>query len=149
MSLAPAGAPSDLRGADPYEAVGLPSGLVLNAETGRIGGTPSAAGEDVTAVVTSTDAAGNTGTVTIDFPAVAKGTQTIAGFGYGASAVATSGPAPALNAGTAVTVPVGTPGALGYATDAPAVVCSVDGTSGALTLGGKAGTRYVGTANSF
>ena len=74
------------------DAVQPPTGLPLGAEhrrrhRGAISGTPDTAGAAATATVTVRDGAGNAATVDIAFPAVAKGEQTLSGFGYSASSV--------------------------------------------------------------
>ena len=71
-----------------YSAAGLPSGLVINASTGAISGTPDTADEnDASATVTVTDTAGNPADVSITFPAVDKGDQTLTGFAYSSNSV--------------------------------------------------------------
>ena len=68
-----------------YSATGLPSGLVINAMTGAISGTPNSANAGTQqATVTVSDSANNTATTSITFPTVAKGGQTLTGFQYGA-----------------------------------------------------------------
>ena len=115
-------------GIDEYGATGLPSGLTLNTNTGAIGGTPDAAdASTASATVTVSDAAGNTATATIAFPAVDKGDQVLSGFEYSASSVTFGSTAPT------VTAPTGVLTTLGY-TATPASVCAVDPSSGALTL---------------
>ena len=123
-------------GIDGYGATGLPSGLVLDANSGAIGGTPDAADANTaTATVTASDAAGNTASVEISFPAVDKGDQVLSGFQYSASSVTYGSAAPT------VTAPTGVLTTLGY-TATPASVCSVDSSTGALTLAG-AGTCVI------
>ena len=79
-SMSPSGGGA---GIDEYSATDLPSGLTLNTGTGVIGGTPEAADvATATATVTVRDAAGNTATATIIFPAVDKGDQALTGFRY-------------------------------------------------------------------
>ena len=66
--------PSGGIGIDQYSATGLPSGLSIDGTSGVISGTPDTADANTTsAAVTVSDAAGNTTTVSIPFPAVAKG----------------------------------------------------------------------------
>ena len=112
-----------------YGATSLPDGLsIAGASTGEITGTPTTAGAAVTAAVTVTDAAGNSSPVSIKFPKVDKGEQTLSGFGYGAkSQNFDARPVLAAPAGAALGVP------LVYATTTPEV-CSVGETSGALTF---------------
>ena len=66
-----------------YGAAGLPPGLGIDSTTGAISGTPDTADANTAdATVTVTDTAGNTATVDITFPVVAKGDQTLTGFAY-------------------------------------------------------------------
>ena len=119
-----------------YAATDLPSGLAIDAATGVISGTPDTANADVaTATVTVSDMAGNTADASIAFPAVDKGDQALTGFQYSSSAVAFGSAAPT------VTGPTGVLTSLSYSA-APDTVCTVDATSGALTLVG-AGTCAV------
>ena len=127
---------------DEYSATDLPSGLTLNTGTGVIGGTPEAADvATATATVTVGDAAGNTATATIIFPAVDKGDQALTGFQYSASSVSFGSTAPT------VTVPTGAQTTLGYSAE-PSTVCSVDDTSGALTLDGVGTCTITATAEA-
>ena len=120
--------PSGGSGIDAYRDTGLPSGLSIDANTGVISGTPDTADEDTAAVrVTVTDSAGNTARVDITFPAVAKGDQALSGFQYSVSMVTLGSTAPTL------TAPSGVRTTLSYAAT-PSTVCSVDATTGALTL---------------
>ena len=127
---------------DEYSATDLPSGLTLNTGTGVISGTPEAADvATATATVTVRDAAGNTATATIIFPAVDKGDQALTGFQYSASSVSFGSTAPT------VTVPTGAQTTLGYSAE-PSTVCSVDDTSGALTLDGVGTCTITATAEA-
>ena len=123
-----------------YGAAGLPPGLVIDAG-GVIGGTPDKAEANAaTATVTVSDAAGNTATADITFPAVAKGDQALVGFEYSPSSVTYgSGTVPS------VTAPTGARTSLSY-TATPAGVCTVDPTSGALTLLGAGDCEITATA---
>ena len=110
-----------------YGATGLPPGLGIDSMTGAISGTPDTADANTAdATVTVTDTAGNTDTVSITFPAVAKGDQTLTGFAYSPASVTFGGAAPA------VTAPGGVQTTLSYSA-APATVCTVDASTGALT----------------
>ena len=112
-----------------YSATGVPSGLDIDTSSGVISGTPDTADAGTAdATVTVSDAAGNTATVSITFPAVEKGDQALSGFQYSASSVtfgSTTIPT--------VTEPSGAHTTLGYSAT-PASVCTVDASSGALTL---------------
>ena len=113
-----------------YGATGLPPGLGIDSATGAISGTPDTADANTAdATVTVTDTAGNTDTVDITFPAVAKGDQTLTGFAYSPTTVTYGDTAPAL------TAPGGVQTTLAYSA-APATVCTVDPSTGALTLAG-------------
>ena len=129
--------PSGGVGIDEYGATGLPSGLDIDTNTGAISGTPDTANADTAdATVSVSDAAGNTAGVSIAFPAVDKGDQALSGFQYSASSV-TYG----TNSVPTVTAPTGVLTTLGYSAT-PASVCTVDPSTGALTLAG-AGTCVV------
>ena len=124
-----------------YGAAGLPSGLGIDT-SGVISGTPEAADvATATATVTVRDAAGNTATATIIFPAVDKGDQALTGFQYSASSVSFGSTAPT------VTAPTGAQTTLGYSAE-PSTVCSVDDTSGALTLDGVGTCTITATAEA-
>ena len=132
--------PSGGIGIDEYSATGLPSGLNLDTGTGAIGGTPDAADANTADVtVTVSDAVGNTAEVPITFPAVAKGDQTLTGFQYSASSVAFGSAAPT------VTAPGGVETTVSYLAT-PLTVCTVESTSGALTLEGVGSCVITATA---
>ena len=93
----------------------------------------------VTATAESTD---NYNQATADFTVtVAKGEQTLTGFGYTPASLAFGDTAPT------VTVPTGAQGTLSYAAS-PAEVCTVNATSGALTLDGVGDCVVTATAES-
>ena len=90
--------------------------------------------------MTVSDAAGNTDTVSITFPAVDKGDQTLSGFQYSpASVTFGSGTVPG------VTAPTGVQTTLSYSAT-PAEVCTVDSANGALTLVGAGACVITATA---
>ena len=125
-----------------YSATDLPSGLVIDTTTGAIDGTPdTASATTASATVTVTDTAGNPAGVSIAFPAVDKGDQTLSGFAYRADTVTYGAPAPTLRA------PTGARGTLSY-TATPSEVCSVDETTGALTFAGLGSCEITATAAS-
>ena len=115
-----------------YSATGLPSGLTIHSGTGAISGTPDTAEADTAAVtVTATDSAGNPADVSITFPTVDKGDQTLTGFAYSPDTVTFGDTAPT------VTAPSGAQTTLEYSAT-PSTVCTVDSGTGALTLAGVA-----------
>ena len=123
-----------------YGATGLPPGLDIDTSTGVIDGTPDTADANTAeATVTVTDTAGNTATVDITFPAVAKGDQTLTGFAYSPASVTHGDTAPAL------TAPGGVRTTLSYSAT-PATVCTVDASTGALTLAGVGECNITATA---
>ena len=129
VALAPLN-PSGGLGIDGYSAAGLPSGLSIDPLSGAIDGTPDTANASTASVtVTASDTAGNADTVTIEFPAVAAGDRTLTGFRYSAASVTFGSAAPT------VTAPGGAQTAVSY-TAAPSTVCTVDASTGALTLVG-------------
>ena len=122
--------PSGRNGIAAFSATGLPSGLAINAATGVISGTPDTADANpAMATVTVNDVIGNTNTVDLLFPAVARGDQTLIGFRYRSASVVFGNPAPS------VTAPVGARTPLSYSA-APASVCTVNASTGALTIVG-------------
>ncbi len=125
-----------------YGATGLPPGLDIDTGTGVIDGTPDTADANTAAAtVTVTDTAGNTATVDITFPAVAKGDQTLTGFAYSPASVTHGDTAPT------VTPPTGVQTTLSYSA-APEGVCTVDPSTGALTLAGVGECVITATAAS-
>ena len=123
-----------------YGATGLPPGLGIDRMTGAISGTPDTADANTAgATVTVTDTAGNTATVSITFPAVAKGDQTLTGFAYSPATVTYGDTAPT------VTPPTGVQTTLAYSAT-PATVCTVDAATGALTLVGVGACNITATA---
>ena len=127
-------------GIEEHSATGLPSGLNLDTGTGAISGTPDTADANTAdATVTVSDAAGNTAEVPITFPAVAKGDQTLTGFQYSASSVTFGSAAPT------VTAPGGVETTVSYLAT-PLTVCTVEPTSGTLTLEGVGSCVITATA---
>ena len=125
-----------------YGATGLPSGLSINSTTGVISGTPDIADPTTaTATVTVTDNAGNPATVSITFPMVAKGDQKLTDFSYTPSTVMFGDAAPT------VTAPTGALTTVSY-TATPPAVCTVNATSGALTLAGMGDCVVTATAEA-
>ena len=133
--------PSGGSDVDGYSATGLPSGLTIDAGTGVIRGTPDMAADAASTTVTVTDSAGNPATVSIPFPEVAKGDQTLARFAYSPATVTFGDAAPTL------TAPTGVQTTLSYSA-APADVCTVDTTSGELMLVGTGTCTITATADS-
>ena len=132
--------PSGSIGTDAYSATGLPPGLSIDTGTGAIGGTPDTAQANTASVtVTASDTAGNSAEVSITFPAVDKGDQTLTGFQYSASSVAFGSAAPT------VTAPGGVVTTLSYSAT-PSTVCTVNASSGALTLAGLGDCVITATA---
>ena len=125
-----------------YSATGLPSGLGIDAGTGAISGTPDTADSNTRdATVTITDDAGNTRTASIAFPAVAKADQTLTGFAYSRNQIVFGDAAPT------VTPPTGAQTSLEYSA-APSGVCTVDVSTGVLTIAGAGTCTITATAVS-
>ena len=123
-----------------YGATGLPPGLGIDSTTGAISGTPDTADANTArATVTVTDIAGNPATVSIAFPAVARGNQTLTGFAYSSASVTYGDTAPT------VTPPTGVQTTLSYSAT-PSDVCTVDSSTGALTLAGAGKCEVTATA---
>ena len=138
-AMTPTTADSDIAS---YGATGLPSGLTIHAGTGAIGGTPDTAeANSASATVTVTDTAGNPAEVSIAFPTVDKGDQTLTGFAYSTDTVTFGDTAPTVIA------PGGAQTALAYAAT-PSSVCTVDPGTGALTLAGVGACVVTVTAAS-
>ena len=134
--------PTGGSGIDAYLAVGLPSGLSINASTGVISGTPDTINANTAfVIVRASDEASNTVSVTLTFPPVGKGDQSLTGFEYSSSSITFGDTAPTL------TAPDGAEGALSYGAT-PAEVCTVDETSGALTIVGVGACEVIVTAAS-
>ena len=113
-----------------YSATGLPSGLTIHSGTGAISGTPDTAAANIaSATVTVTDSAGNPATVSLTYPTVDKGDQTLTGFAYSTDTVTFGDTAPT------VTAPTRAQTTLAYSAT-PSTVCTVDSGTGALTLDG-------------
>ena len=107
----------------------LPPGLTLDATAGGITGAPTTATTSMTPVtIRLTDTADNTADVSIIFPAVALGSQTLTGFAYSAPTAAVNLAAPIVTAPTGVVV-----GSLSYASG-DTNICTVDPSTGVLTL---------------
>ena len=91
--------------------------------------------------MTVTDSAGNPADVSIAFPTVDKGDQTLTGFAYSPDTVTFGDTAPT------VTAPTGAQTTLAY-TATPSTVCTVDSGTGALTLAGVGSCVVTVTAES-
>ena len=114
-----------------YGAAGLPAGLVIDAVTGVISGTPSEAkATETTATVTVTDTGGNETEEEVTFPEVSKGNQVLSGFSYSSSSVTYGAGSPAV-----VVAPTGAQTSVTYAAT-PVAVCTVDADTGALSIVG-------------
>ena len=109
----------------------LPPGLSLDVTNGRITGTPTTASTATqTTAIAITDTAGNIQEVLIVFPNVAKGSQSLSDFSYNPTSIAFDDPVPEL------TAPTGAPGTtIAYMSDHP-LVCTVDASTGKLTIVG-------------
>ena len=138
-AMTPTTADSDIAS---YSANGLPSGLTIHSGTGAISGTPDTAEANTAAVtVTATDTAGNPADVSITFPTVDKGDQTLTGFAYSPDMVTFGDTAPTVTAPTRAQTP------LAYSAT-PSTVCTVDAETGALTLAGVGSCVVTVTAES-
>ena len=93
------------------------------------------------AMVTVSDSADNTATTSITFPTVAKGDQTLTGFRYSAETVTFGSPAPTVMA------PTGAQTTVTY-TATPPNVCTVNTSTGALTIVGLGSCVITATAAS-
>ena len=91
--------------------------------------------------MTVTDTAGNPATVSITFPMVAKGDQTLTGFRYSSSAVTFGSTAPTVLA------PGGVQTTLSYSAT-PSTVCTVGASTGVLTLVGAGSCEITARAAS-
>ena len=121
--------PTGGTGISRYTASGLPAGLAIGATSGVISGTPTTANAATAAVtVTVTDSGGNTDTVDITFPAVAKGAQDLSGFAYTPDSLNYGDSAPVLAAPTLLDG-----AALTYASSTTGV-CTADSSTGVLTI---------------
>ena len=115
-------------GIDSYSAEGLPAGLTIDPDSGTISGAPSAAGVAGTVTVTVSDTAGNTAEAdALPFPAVAKGSQDLSGFGYTPTSLDYGAATPVL------TAPKVVDGAALTYTSTTTTVCTV-ADDGALSL---------------
>ena len=94
--------------------------MSIDPFSGVISGTPDRVNASTaSATVTVTDTADNAATVSVAFPVVVKGDQTLTGFQYSSNTVTLGSAAPT------VTAPSGAQGALSYSATASAV-CTVD-----------------------
>ena len=110
----------------------LPPGLSLDGASGRITGTPTTASTaTLTTAIAVTDSAGNVQEVLIVFPGVAKGSQSLSRFSYNPTSISFGDPAPELTAPTAALGAT-----ISYATETP-LVCTVDDSTGSLTIVGN------------
>ena len=110
----------------------MPHGLSLDVTNGRITGTPATASTAThNTAVAVTDTAGNVQEVLIVFPEVAKGSQFLSDFAYSPASISFDDPVPEL------TAPTGAPGTtIAYMSDT-LLVCTVDASTGALTIVGN------------
>ena len=111
----------------------LPPGLTLDGTSGVISGAPTTANASTALVmIRLTDTASNTGDVTITFPTVAMGSQTLEGFAYSPGTVTVGQPVPTV---PTVTAPTGAVAGstLSYSTVSTGI-CTVDPGTGALML---------------
>ena len=125
-----------------YGATGLPPGLGIDSTTGAISGTPDTADANTAdATVTVTDRAGNPATCRSRSRRWPRGTRPWTGFAYSPASVTHGDTAPT------VTPPTGVQTTLSYSA-APEGVCTVDPSTGALTLVGVGECVITATAAS-
>ena len=108
----------------------LPPGLTLDGTGGGISGTPTTETAAMAVVtIRLTDTNDNPADVSLTFPAVALGSQTLTGFAYSAATATVGQPAPT------VTAPTGQQAgsSLSYASS-DTNICTVESSTGALTL---------------
>ena len=125
------GTPSSDISAYAVQSGTLPPGLTLDTTGGGITGTPTTATATVPTppvTIRLTDTAGNPTDVSLTFPAVAMGSQTLAGFAYSAATATVGQPAPTVSAPTGAVAG----SSLRYASGDPNI-CTVDAGTGVLT----------------
>jgi hypothetical protein len=127
VGLSPTTSDTDIAGYALAAGETLPAGLSLDPTTGVISGPPTEAASASTTALVVGDRAGNRAAVSLSWPAVSKIPQTLTGFAYQPRQIKFGDAAPTL------TPPSGAVGALSYRSQTTAV-CTVDGSSGALTV---------------
>ncbi|MXX93205.1 MAG: hypothetical protein F4Y63_07125 [Chloroflexi bacterium] len=127
---------------DEADGHALPAGLSLDELKGVVSGTPKRRGdEDTTTDITVRDEAGNTSTATLQLPRVEGLEQVLEDYEYSPAEITWGDDAPML------TAPTGAEGALSYSVaEDTESVCSVDATSGALTLESPGECKIFATA---
>ena len=134
--------PTGVSGINSFRAAGLPAGLFIDPSTGVISGAPARANaRTAQATVTVSNAGGNTAAVSLTFPAVAKGDQTLTGFRYSASSAILGNVAPTPTAPDGAQTPI-------RYTAEPSTVCKVRRTTGVLTLESAGSCVITATARS-